>query len=244
MRSLSAVAIVFAVGALAQQGAEFRPFTAEMRVVHAQGPGEGPLVQEAFYARRGDGSYVLHQQLTNPDGEQGTLVNIFDMRSNRSITLYPSLHASLTFYYSEGAMREQSWRGLSTCRSMEMLGVLGDATERVTAQLNGREALRALAEDPKDGQRTEWWVAEELDCLPLRKSITGGRGVPQQMTVTRLTEGEPAESLFAIPPEYVEMSPVEIEAAYQARYPGVELHGQKQLDLMQGRYEESLRRKP
>jgi hypothetical protein len=235
--------MVFAATAFAQQGAEFRPFTAEMRVVHTPGPGGVPLIQEVFYARRGDGSYVMHQQVTNPDGELEMMVSIFDMRMNRSITLHPSLRASVTFYYSEGAMSAQPWRGVDSCKSLTMLGVLGDTTERVMAHLNGREARRIVEEDPKDGQRTERWVAEDLDCFPLQKTITGGRGVPQQTTVARLTEGEPADSLFVVPPEYMEMSPVETEAAYQTRYPGSLLYGQM-LELMQKRYEDSLLRRP
>jgi hypothetical protein len=56
-------------------------------------------------------------------------------------------------------------------------------------------------------------------------------------------EGDPPDSLFAVPPDYVEMPPVELEAAYAEKYPGNTLYGQM-VDLMQQRYEDSLLRKP
>lgn len=230
--------MAFAATAFAQQDAEFRPFTAELRVVHSPGPS-----QDKLYARRRDGSYVIHQQVTSPDGEQGTMVTIHDMGRNRSITLYPFLRASRTAYYSPDTMREWLWRGQDTCASFEISAALRDTAELVTAELNGREARRLASEDPRDGQRTEFWIAEELDCFPLRKTIAGGRGSSQQTTVTRLTEGEPDDSLFAVPQVYVEMSPGEIEAAHQSKYPGSSLFGEL-LQLMQRRYEGSLHRTP
>lgn len=222
---------------------EYRPFVAEIHVLHTPGPQRTPMSEDVLYARRANGSHVTYRQATSPDGEKGTMVQIHDMEANRQITLHPFVMASSTFYYTPAVMREWLSRGQETCASPETAAMLRNKDGAVTDLLLGRQVRRVVSQDPKDGQRIEAWVAEDLDCFALQKTIARPSGAVQQSTVSKLTEGDPPDSLFDVSPEYGEMSPLGLEAAYAAKFPGHSLFG-KMLDLLQQRYEAALLDKP
>jgi hypothetical protein len=64
------------------------------------------------------------------------------------------------------------------------------------------------------------WIAPDLDCFPLMETYTSTRGPRNERVVTRVDLGEPPESLFAIPDEYTERSPFELDAVWAAQYAG------------------------
>jgi hypothetical protein len=82
----------------------------------------------------------------------------------------------------------------------------------------------ALDTAQNDDERSESWVALDLDCFPMQEIQTSEAGARNEFTATRVEEGEPAASLFTIPSDYVERSPGQIEAVYVARY-GEPLYG-------------------
>lgn len=199
-----------------------KPFIAEQRILHTTATQSTPIIQRSSHIRRSDGSYIRKYEVESPAGEKGWMVEIHDVRNKRSITLEPFTKSAMTFYYSEADMRKWSIRGQENCSSPEVSAMLESEAAPARDSMRGKEVLRVLngSEDRKGPERMEAWVAPDLDCFVMQKSITRPSGAMQQVEVTELAEGEPPDSMFEIPSDYIEASPAQVEAAYQAKYPG------------------------
>jgi hypothetical protein len=82
---------------------------------------------------------------------------------------------------------------------------------------------------------TDEWQAPALNCFVLRSTVIlqkneTGAGSPNEKEVTLLIEGPPAESMFAIPADYTERSPAQIDEEYGRLFPGQFLFGSKLFD--------------
>ena len=90
----------------------------------------------------------------------------------------------MTFYYSDKFMRE--W--IETQHSCDGWsfpeGALTLQPKGRRDMILGHEVAQAVVEDP-DGDRTETWVAPELDCYPLREALSSDGGYYQEHVVTR-----------------------------------------------------------
>ena len=75
---------------------------------------------------------------------------------------------------------------------------------------------------------TESWLAPDLNCFPLESTVvvfrSGVRMGQKSKQVTSLTAGEPAASLFVVPPGFIERTPSEVlaELAYRTGTPCTE----------------------
>lgn len=214
-----------------------KPFIAHKRVLHTPGAQRTPTIQQEIYARRSDGSSVRKYEVASPAGETGWAVIIHDRRKNRNVKLEPFTKSATTFYYSHEEMPDKR-PFEETCASPDLAAAANSSAEKVKEKMHGREAVRAVTEDSyrQRTERTERWVAPDLDCYPLQKTITRHNGAHPETTVTELEEMEPPDSMFEIPPDYVEASPMHVEAAYAAKYPGYLLFGEQTLKLVNDRY--------
>ena len=213
---------------------KLKPFTAHKRILHTPGTQRTPVVQPELYARRSDGSHVRKYEVTSPDGEKGWVVEIHDLRRNQSITLEPFTKSAMTFLYTNREMRDWIARNRN-CASPQVAAVLGAPAVQMRDSMQGREVLRVVSEEA-DGERTEAWVQTDLNCFALQETVSRSSGALQQMTVTDLEEGEPPDSMFEIPVGYVESSPLQVEAAYQAKYPGHAFWGYEMARIVDERY--------
>jgi hypothetical protein len=89
-------------------------------------------------------------------------------------------------------------------------------------------------------KQIEEWAAPDLDCFPLVQTITQSLADGMQYktirTVTFVVTGEPAESLFTVPENYVERSPAETAVEFSRRYPGRSVAGSETLSRAEDRY--------
>ncbi|MGH9629240.1 MAG: hypothetical protein ACRD7E_13045 [Bryobacteraceae bacterium] len=90
--------------------------------------------------------------------------------------------------------------------------------------------------DTSKHARVQKWVSPDLDCYPLRKYEESSRGGRNEVIVTKIEEGEPPDSMFEVAPDYVEASPLQIEAAYTAKFPGHVFFGEKMAKIVNERY--------
>jgi hypothetical protein len=61
-------------------------------------------------------------------------------------------------------------------------------------------------------------LAPKLNCFAIKEIDTRDDGARTETEVVELARGTPSESLFAIPDDYVERSPKEMEALYKQKY--------------------------
>jgi hypothetical protein len=62
------------------------------------------------------------------------------------------------------------------------------------------------------------WIAPALDCYPLKETQLSSRGSHNEITVTAVAEGEPSATLFAVPANYIERPPSQVDAEYWTMY--------------------------
>lgn len=226
--------ISFLIGYRAQSqdlSTPWKPFVAHLEVFKHPSKGS-PVMHRESYARRSDGSYVRSFEARSPSGELGWVIEIHDLRKGTSVVTEPFTRRGTTVRYSERDMRE--W--LETQPNCTTAGVPREATPLPAepwSKLLGRDVKQIR--QGSDADTTDLWVAPALDCYPLKKSEKFKSGSHNEFTVLSIEEGEPSASTFEIPSGYVESSPLEIEAAYVAKFPGHVLFG-KMVELINERY--------
>jgi len=226
-----------------------KPFVAYSRVLRFSSQQREPAVQQGTFARRSDGSFVRSFEVTSPAGEVGWSVDIVDVPNRKYVALEPFTKSATTFYRTDSEVGE-SVAATGTCDSLGLDAEAGLPTRRVQAispqqrvwdTLLGRKVAQVI--ERFEVATTERWVAPDLDCFALRKSEWSSTGAHNEYTVTKLEEGEPPDSMFQIPSEYLETSPLQVEAAYAARYPGHALFGESMARLVDERYHKSRARR-
>jgi len=237
--------ISFLAGSHAQSqstlGQQFtaRPFIAQKRVVYTPRTRRDPVIRLETFARRSDGSYLRSFQVASPAGEQGWMVEIYDLHKGTDVTLEPFTKSVITCYRSQDEMRK--W--LRTQPSCEKAGLANEASLRAAGSrdtLLGREVVEIR--DQTDSEiEDQQWVDPELDCYPLQRTLVSPSGASQEHTVTAVKEQEPPDSLFEAPQDYAERSPWQVEMIYQTKYPGHELWGNERAKVIDERYSKNRR---
>ena len=202
----------------------FQPFTASERVTHFS---RMNAVKDVDYtiARRADGSLVrsfIVKDLDSPDGNEREAVFIWDVSSRHSIMLEPFTKSAMTQLLSPKEIADfvSSQKACSDA-------ILSSSGDRSAEQLLGHPVVRV--EETSSTIHTVRWVAPDLDCFPLRQTValldSKHAGLHHDDVVTKIEEGNPPNSMFAVPPEYTERSPLEIQAEYARKYGGVRFFG-------------------
>ena len=187
-----------------------------------------PLLTETSLARRSDGSWVHSYEVLSPLGERGTVVEFLDLRSRVFVHPRPFLKSKMTSHLRESELPEYIQSAFETCDGTEK----DESLQRST--MLGYPVVRRVT-DMKTAIDTAW-VAPELDCYRLESSTLFQSGSRVETRVTSIQEGEPPDSLFQVPPDFVERSPEEQQALYARKYPGRELFSDEQLKTIGALY--------
>lgn len=219
--SASRIVLLFAalVATLAPQSAfpksPVKAFTVHLRETYS-GSRPPSFEPDRVIARKSDGSYTSAYNLLSPDGESGTVVQIVNVRDSNSIYLQPFTKTKSTYYHT-GAEMESRVNAMTNCDRWKPV-----SAKTESATILGLRAVHVITKEVGGGT-WDSWIAPDLDCFPLVETYTSRTGNRNERIVTLLEFGEPAEVLFAIPPDFIEVSPLQQEALYNAKYPGKSL---------------------
>lgn len=222
MRQITVFAASSVLFALAVSLATYR--TAAQTAIHAD-PFTATVVEKRFdasgdykeqetytYAVRSDGSSVEVFNRKYPDGQVRNARIVIDTSLGKRIVIEPATQSLTTTKLSKSNLEMLASR-LTACRdsaSVERVKVLGFSTVRETIRW-------ADAQDHGDQ-----WVAQVLDCYPLRLKVYLGAnrsGSRNEREVTAVSLGEPDGGLFAIPSEYVERAPSDVMDGLSKEFP-------------------------
>jgi hypothetical protein len=178
-------------------------------------------VQDVTIAHRGDGSWAKHRAIYSPDGkgETGVFIEVLDVPARKYIWANSFIKSVMTFYLEDEELREL-WAAENGCEAAEVKEQLWRPGLTSRRQILGQDAIRVEKRDETLGLRKITWVAPQLDCLVLEKAADFSSGAHNNRSYVSLHVGPPPQSLFEIPPDYLEHSPIAYEAAYRARFPG------------------------
>jgi hypothetical protein len=173
------------------------------------------LTEDRTFARRSDGSTVNARHIKGP-GSMGMITqrDIIDLflakeiavdQTTESITSEPLTPQFVSAYLKP-----------PNCGSAGPETLLGYGVVRDTKDYD----------NPGKFMRRESWRAPSLGCVPLKETVwIGPDAANLRVASTRealtVTLGEPPAELFAIPSNYVELSPSQRSAEFSRRFPAV-----------------------
>jgi len=213
------------------------PFTVyEHETAHTENPKNPPRLFDSLYARRGDGSWTYRHTSTGPHNDQNTaeMIEFIDFRTQNQAVLEPFTHSAVVFHLTE---KEAQWENgrVTDCSAVAETGARAGEDHQV--RMISYDVARVVRKH--EGVSVESWVAPALDCFPLLETETFPSGSRNTRTVYRIEPGEPPDSLFAIPPDYVLRSPQQLDAEYKFKF-GVPFWGEPAVSNVQRRYERGL----
>jgi len=193
-----------------------QPFTATKIEKFLTSPGTYGRQEESVFAVRSDGSTSEIITRLAPDGRVVEQRRISDTVSRRRVSA-DGLTDSVTTYKIPPQIALQMGTRPATCNA-------GPNPQR--DRLLGYEVLRVVEDigRPGRGKRLESWRAPELNCFPLRETVTliqpdGSQFVTNVRETTAVVVGQPQPLLFFITPHYAERSPSQVFAEFNRRYP-------------------------
>lgn len=220
-----------------QAGSRLKPFVAYEREHMLGSQGELRLAVERVVAHREDGSYALRFTTTSPLGEKDWHAEFFDASTRREVWLEVFTRSVMTIFLSDTEVANRVASQMR-CANSEIRSQLAQKTIK-SSKILDREVLGVTR---KLGGDVSWsWVAPDLDCYPLSEILSSARGSRNVTWVERVDVGTPPQTLFDVPSDYTERSPMEIEAAYKAKYPGHALFGEKSVAVLEQRYSRNRR---
>jgi hypothetical protein len=206
------------------QSSAFRPFVLSERITHFSGMNAVKDVDNTV-ARRADGSLVrsfIVKGLDSPDGNEREAVFIWDVPSGHNIMLEPFTKSTMTQHLSPKEISD--FLSSQKACSEATLSATGAAA---TEQFLGYAVVRV--EETSKVMHTVSWVAPALDCIPLRQTVAlldpKHAGLHHDDVVTQIEERDPPGSMFAVPSDYTERSPIEIQAEYARKFGGIKFWG-------------------
>jgi hypothetical protein len=192
-----------------------KPFTAVMVERQYHGDAAEPTRTEVYLrAFRSDGSQATVKQGLSPHKESKETKVILDLSGRQRVTVDQLTESRTTYPLSDSDLSHyRAWP------KNECTGKAG--LERST--LLGYEVRKVEKDMPDGGTHLDLWMAPILDCFELQEDWAVGAPGETRVRVTRqavyIIEGEPAATLFDIPPAYVERAPSEVRAEFMRRYP-------------------------
>jgi hypothetical protein len=219
------------------QPQRYRAFSAKLRAQYWTESGREAARSRTFH-RRADGSYVFESEVDDPsDPNHGKLRrfrNVLNV-SGRTFTITePFVEAAVTRPLVDDGELNTLAAAYGECASL---------TNGTWKEIN-RSSLLGLEVIEVEVERTErtvvtHWVAPDLDCFSLKHTtVIDGRLRTLEKAVS-IDPGEPDTTVLNLPKGYALVSPLELEARYQARFPGMELFGDQAL-RMEETYQRSI----
>lgn len=212
----AAVGVTFGLSAwkISGQVPESPPFALTYDAVQEV---NGSTERRFVYGRRSDGSEVRVTHLRSPEGELTEYRRIVDMGKRALIVLSPPRRSRTTFPYSQQAAEQARSDQQSLCRHP-------DPGSAESSEMLGYEVFKHVIDLPLTAAdaRIERFVAPELGCIALetrhfQRDAAGRHQLVSSERVLNVRIGEPDAALFAVPDDYVELSP----AQYAERVAGL-----------------------
>ena len=180
---------------------------------------EGKVVSEtrSTHAIRSDGSSVevhTNMLIPEPDGTPRELRMILDLSKLARLTVHSTLKAVTTFpldqRQAEGARRErQSCDGGATAIKSARMGY----------EVVSQRPIRDIPNLPSHFPDVEVWVAPALGCIRLEETMKRDGKVVTLRQAENIRLGDPDPSLFAVPADYTELSPMQVDARFKELFP-------------------------
>jgi hypothetical protein len=177
-------------------------------------------------ARRADGSLMKSFPITgtdSPSGKDAQAVLIWEVANRQDIALEPFTNSVMTQHRSPKEVSDF----VGSQHECAADGVLSSSSGRSTSTMLGH--LVVQIEQNSATLQSVSWVAPDLDCYPLKKTNTfldpKHAGTYQEIVVTKLDEGIPPATMFTVPSDYTERSPLQIEAQYTRQFSGHSFFG-------------------
>jgi hypothetical protein len=208
-----------------RQSPTFTPFVLSEQETHFSRSNVAVKSVGYTIARREDGSLVrsfIIKDTDSPDGTEGRAVFIWDVPSRKNIMLEPFTKSAMTQLRSPKEIADflSSEKACSDA-------ILSANSDRSTEQLLDHAVVRV--EEASDILHTVSWVAPDLDCFPLRQTValldSKHLGLHHDTIVTKIEIGEPPSSMFDVPQDYTERSPLEIQTEYARKSGGRQFWG-------------------
>ncbi len=238
--------VFFAIGALSglrgqsrspDEKVAFVPFISHERELRVgEGDDKNPYEVDSTYARRSDGSTAVSSFSIPPyaiGSGTGQSTLIFDPGHGVDISLEPNTKSVTTTHLSSAQVSSRL-ADEHAC----------DSIDPDTILIKDSESILGYATDERidtfPDERSESWVATTLDCYPLKETtqFLGDRaGGHNEDTVLDVREGDPPAAMFSVPTDYVERSPQQLEAVYEAMFPGHMLYSPPILKKLEESYE-------
>jgi hypothetical protein len=243
-RLLSAVSIFVAVGALRglrgqsrsnSETAAFTPFVSHEKEQRFSKNDWDPDESTSTYARRSDGSEATRWLSNSPDPttvQNGQYVIIFDAPRHIQITLEPYTKSVITFHLAFAQVSSRL-ANEHACDNMEP----NTRVIRDSESILGYATIEETYSYPDEKSQT--WVATALDCYPLKETtqFSDEVGGHNEDAVLDIREGDPPAAMFSVPAGYTERSPQQVEALYEAKFPGRTLYTPPALNALEQSYE-------
>ena len=206
----------------------FEPFVLHERELNKSADGAVTKEVDFTVARRSDGSLMRSFVISgaeSPNGEDGKVVFLWDVTKGMKVTLEPFTRSIMTQHLSNAEIQEY-------LNSQHACGAVQAQQPNENRASNARLGHSVIQVEESDSvQRAMRWVAPDLDCYPLEKTIwllePRRGGDYQETVVTDIEVGALPSSLFELPTDYTERSPLQIEAEYTARFSGHPFFGQQ-----------------
>jgi hypothetical protein len=203
----------------------FKPFILSERVTHFSQSDAAVKYVDYTIARRSDGSLVrsfIVKDSDSPDGSEGNAVFIWDVPSRQNIMLEPFTRSAMTQIRSPKEMAD-----FLSSQEACSVAIPSESGDRSTEKLLGYSVIRV--EETSTTMHIVSWVAPELDCFPLRQTVAlldaKHAGLHHDTVVTKIEERDPPNSMFVVPKDYTERSPLAIQAEFARKSGGRQFWG-------------------
>ncbi len=215
---LSIFAVVFATSFLLtrrvrSQDDSHRAFTAVQVEKRYDATGVERSQETRLYAVRSDGSSVIINKRSGPDGRLYEIGDIYDLTTGTVTTVDGLTESTVTQKIPEG--------DLAYRKSVDRKCVSGSEHSRVM----GWDVVRIGAKVDSPDRSSEWtdWAAPELGCFALSRTDSlykpkGTLVAKNSVETLFLIVGEPQASLFGVPATYKERSPSELADEYARKF--------------------------
>jgi len=208
--SLAALVVLLSV-AFAARPVPITPFTAQTTEAEYDNDGIQKSIELRTTAVKASGVQV--ETLDTLDGRHVWNSTILDLNKAVRISLDPATESATTYPMNS--------KEIVTAR--QILNSCADSPGAEHRSLWGHMTFKNI-DDRQAGTssfHTESWLAPDLNCFPLEVTMvffrSGVRIGKKSKQVTSLTVGEPAASLFVVPPGFVERTPSEVFAELARR---------------------------
>jgi hypothetical protein len=155
----------------------FVPFVAhEEQVQFADASDDRSFTSHSTYARKRDGSFVILNDVTVPDGEGSQMIELFEAKERKVVTVEPFTKSRVTEYFSSAEMEKLFDRVLPTCSSLGITKEPATAAEHVDSNILEDPAATRHVDRDIAGSKTQVRVALRLECYPVEKKVTTAKG--------------------------------------------------------------------